>query len=88
MDRSPHTTPHAASRGAGSVLATVALVLLVVGGLNWALVGLFNVDLVATLFGDMTILSRIVYVLVGLAAVYALTLIPRLSRLSSSQPTV
>lgn len=48
---------------------TVA-VLLVVGGLNWGLVGALGFDLVAYLFGDMTALSRLVYVLVGLAAVY------------------
>ncbi len=47
----------------------VALVLVVVGGLNWGLVGLLNFDLVATLFGDMSMLSRIVYSLVGLSAV-------------------
>jgi len=47
----------------------VALVLLIVGGLNWGLVGLFGFDLVAALFGDMSVLSRIVYVLVGIAAV-------------------
>jgi uncharacterized membrane protein YuzA (DUF378 family) len=45
-------------------------VLLIVGGLNWGLVGLANFDLVATLFGDMSPLSRIVYGLVGLSAVY------------------
>ncbi len=48
----------------------VAAVLLVVGGLNWGLVGLMNFDLVATLFGTMSVLSRVVYCLVGLAAVY------------------
>jgi len=63
-----------------SVPATVALVLLVVGGLNWALVGLFNFDLVAAVFGDMSVVSRIVYVVVGLAAVYAVVLLPRLAR--------
>ena len=46
------------------------MVLLVVGGLNWGLVGLFNFDLVATLFGETSSLSRIVYILVGLAAIY------------------
>lgn len=58
----------------------VALVLLIVGGLNWALVGLFNLDFVAALFGRMTLLSRGVYVLVGVAALFALTLLPRLGR--------
>ena len=50
----------------------LALVLVVVGGLNWGLIGAFNFNLVATLFGDMTALSRIVYSLVGLSAIYVL----------------
>ena len=49
---------------------TITLVLLIVGGLNWGLVGLFDFDLVATLFGEMSPLSRIVYVLVGASALY------------------
>jgi uncharacterized membrane protein YuzA (DUF378 family) len=53
-------------------LDVAAVILLVVGGLNWALVGAANFDLVAKLFGDMSPLSRIVYVLVGLAALYQL----------------
>ncbi len=48
----------------------IAAVLVAIGGLNWGLVGFFNFDLVATLFGSMSILSRIVYGLVGLSAVY------------------
>lgn len=51
-------------------LDVVAAVLLVVGGLNWGLVGAANFDLVATIFGVMSPLSRIVYLLVGLAAIY------------------
>lgn len=47
-----------------------ALVLLIIGGLNWGLVGFFNFDLVAAIFGDGSALSRIIYALVGLAAVY------------------
>ena len=47
----------------------LALVLLIVGGLNWGLVGAFGFDLVAFLFGPMSVLSRIVYVAVGLSAV-------------------
>jgi uncharacterized membrane protein YuzA (DUF378 family) len=49
---------------------TVTLLLLIIGGLNWGLVGLFGFDLVATIFGEMSVLSRIVYVLVGLSALY------------------
>ena len=48
----------------------VAMLLLVVGGLNWGLVGLFNFNLVTTIFGDMSTLTRLVYILVGASAVY------------------
>ena len=52
-------------------LDIIVAVLLVVGGLNWGLVGLFEFDLVATLFGGMTApLAKAVYVLVGLSALY------------------
>ena len=51
-------------------LGMIAFILLLVGGLNWGLVGFFNFDLVAAIFGDMTTLSRIVYDLVGLAALF------------------
>lgn len=54
------------------ILNTLTLVLLIVGGLNWGLVGLFNFDLVATLFGEMSAVSRIVYALVGLSALWQL----------------
>ncbi len=50
-------------------LKAISIILVVVGGLNWGLVGLFGFDLVATLFGAIPIVSRVVYVLVGLAAV-------------------
>lgn len=53
-----------------SALDWVTLVLVLVGGLNWGLVGLLNFDLVATIFGDMSLLSKIVYDLVGLSALY------------------
>lgn len=51
-------------------LNIVAFVLVIVGAINWGLVGLLGLDLVATLFGPMSPLSRIVYILVGLAGVY------------------
>lgn len=58
----------------------IALVLLVVGGLNWGLVGLFGFDLVAAIFGDMSIVSRIVYVVVGLSAVLVAAEAPKSMR--------
>lgn len=53
-----------------NIIYWVALVLVIVGGLNWGLVGAFNFDLVATLLGHMSMLSRAVYILVGLSAIY------------------
>jgi len=53
-------------------LNLITLILLIVGGLNWGLVGLLNFDLVAALFGVESILSRIVYILVGLSALWQL----------------
>lgn len=53
-------------------------VLLIVGGLNWGLVGAFDFDLVAALFGEMSPLSRIVYVLVGLSALYQAVMLPKM----------
>lgn len=53
----------------------IAQLLLVIGGLNWGLVGLFDFDLVARLFGgEQTTLARLVYIVVGLAALYGLYL--------------
>ena len=52
------------------IVYLVALILLIVGWLNWGLVGFFNFDLVATIFGDMASLSRVVYGLVGLSAIF------------------
>jgi uncharacterized membrane protein YuzA (DUF378 family) len=48
----------------------IAIILVVIGGLNWGLVGLFNFDLIAAIFGAMSVISRIVYILVGLSAIY------------------
>lgn len=51
----------------------VALTVVIIGAVNWGLIGLFNFNLVAFLFGDMTLLSRIVYSLVGLCGLYLVT---------------
>jgi uncharacterized membrane protein YuzA (DUF378 family) len=55
-----------------SALDWVAIVVLAVGGLNWGMIAAFNIDLVSTLFGEMTTLTRIVYALVGVSAIYVL----------------
>lgn len=53
-------------------LNMITLILVIVGGLNWGLVGAFNFDLVAAIFGAGSTLARIVYILVGLSALYQL----------------
>ena len=56
----------------------IALVLAIIGGLNWGSVGLFRFDLVAFLFGGSdSVISRAVYVLVGLAAIWCISLLSR-----------
>lgn len=63
-----------------TTLDWIAIVLVVIGGLNWLLVGAFEYDLVAVIFGEMSGLSRAVYALVGLAAIYTIIAAPRLLR--------
>jgi uncharacterized membrane protein YuzA (DUF378 family) len=63
-----------------SALDWIALILLVIGGLNWLLVGLFGFDLVAAIFGSMSALARIVYVIVGLCAIYLLIISGKLGK--------
>ncbi|MBQ3102312.1 DUF378 domain-containing protein [bacterium] len=54
------------------VLGTLSYILLLVGAINWALVGIFGFDLVAYLFGEMTWLTRAVYIAVGASAILSL----------------
>jgi uncharacterized protein len=59
-----------------SFLRRLALALVIIGALNWGLIGLFDFDLVATIFGgEDALLSRIVYTLVGLSGLYCLTML-------------
>ncbi len=60
------------------ILDRIALVLAIIGALNWGLVGLFRFDLVAYLFGGQTAgVSRIIYTLVGLAGIWCISLLFR-----------
>jgi uncharacterized membrane protein YuzA (DUF378 family) len=56
-------------------LNATALVLIIVGGLNWGLVGLFDFNLVAAIFGVDTWLTNLIYILVGISAIYAFILL-------------
>lgn len=55
------------------------LVLVIVGAINWGLIGFFGFDLIRILFGDMTLLSRIIYALVGVCGLYALSYFGRIA---------
>jgi uncharacterized membrane protein YuzA (DUF378 family) len=72
-----HTEAHAVgarprTRGNMNALDWIAMVLLIIGGLNWGLVGIADFNLVAAIFGDDSAISRIVYILVGLSALWTI----------------
>ena len=71
------------SRTGLSALAWAAVILSIIGAINWGLVGLFGFDLVAAIFGGMSVLSRIVYVLVGIAGVYLAVVAARMRETST-----
>ncbi len=67
-------------QSAMSAVDYIAMALLIIGGLNWAMVGLFDVDVVASVFGPGSPVSRIIYVLVGLSALYSIYTAAKMGR--------
>lgn len=64
----------------------IALVLLIIGGINWGLVGIFQFDLVAWIFGGTgAILSRVVYVIIALAGIWCITLLCKSDKTAHSR---
>ena len=57
------------------VLDKIALVLIIIGAINWGLIGFFKFDLVATILGEMSVISRIVYALVGISRLWGIKLL-------------
>ena len=57
------------------IIDKIARALVIIGAINWLLVGLFSFNLVDTIFGAMSILSRIIYVLVGISGLWAIRLL-------------
>lgn len=55
------------------ILDYVLLALVIIGAINWGLIGFLQFDLVSMLFGNMTLLSRIIYAVVGLSGLYAIS---------------
>ena len=62
------------------VVDTIALILILIGAINWGLIGFFSFDLVRVIFGNMSMVSRIIYALVGIAAIYGFSYFGRLKR--------
>lgn len=62
------------------ILYYIALTLVIIGAINWLLIGLLDFDLVATLFGEMSMLSRIVYSLVGLSGLISIGLYSKIDK--------
>ncbi|MFL6671953.1 MAG: DUF378 domain-containing protein [Massilia sp.] len=61
-------------RSAMNAIDYIAMLLLIVGGLNWAMVGLFNIDVIASVFGAGSPGTRLIYILAGAAALYSIYL--------------
>ena len=57
------------------VIDTIALVLIIIGAINCGLVGIFNFNLVDAIFGSMSVISRIIYILVGISGLWAIKLL-------------
>ena len=57
------------------VIDTIALVLIIIGAINWGVVGIFNFNLVDAIFGAMSVISRIIYILVGISGLWAIKLL-------------
>ncbi len=57
------------------VIDRIALVLVIIGAINWGLIGFFNFNLVEMIFGNMTIIARIIYALVGISGLWAIKLL-------------
>lgn len=55
------------------ILDTIVLCLVIIGSVNWGLIGFFQFDLVAAIFGDMTMFSRIIYAIIGICGLYAIS---------------
>ncbi len=58
-------------------LITIALILVIIGALNWGLIGFFNFNLVSAIFGERSAVSKVVYAIVGIAGLYSIFLLTR-----------
>jgi uncharacterized protein len=73
-----------ASKNGMSTLSWIAIVLTIIGAINWGIVGLFDYNLVGAIFRSVPVVARIIYVLVGLSGLYLISLATRLSQVYST----
>ncbi len=66
------------------IIDYTALTLVIIGGINWGLIGFFQFDLVAFLFGNMSLISRIIYGIVGISALYLISAYGRINSMANS----
>lgn len=59
------------------IVDTIALILVIIGALNWGTIGLFGIDVVSTIFGSASVITRIIFSLVGIAGLWSITLLFR-----------
>jgi len=57
------------------IVDTIALILVIIGALNWGTIGLFGIDVVSTIFGSASVISRIIFSLVGIAGLWSICLL-------------
>ena len=57
------------------IIDTIALILIIIGAINWGLIGFFNFNLVSAIFGEMSIVSRVIYALVGISGLWGIKLL-------------
>lgn len=57
------------------VIDTIVLILIIIGAINWGLVGIFNFNLVEAIFGGISVITRIIYILVGISGLWGIKLI-------------
>ena len=60
-----------------NILQKISLILTIIGAINWGLIGFFQFDLVAAIFGDMSTFSRIIYAIIGIAGLYSISFFAR-----------
>ena len=76
-----------ASKNGMVAVSWIAIVLAIIGALNWGLVGLFDFNLVGAIFRPVPVVARIIYVLVGLSGIYLIFLASRLAQMPPATPT-